>query len=162
MVVARLTEQSNMQQFSTRIEVQRLVATMVSGLSKGFSPRIALIVIAIASSLAASAQPTDSTATSVDPKILDWINQKIPKQYTIAGVTVTGIRHLDTSIVSSISGIEPGDKFNHPGADIFAKAINNLWRQRLFSGVQIYITKIQDDRVWIEINVQERPRLGNF
>jgi outer membrane protein insertion porin family len=148
-----------MQQFSNRIEAQRLLATNVSGLFNGISPKIALIVIAIVSSLAATAQ---NPSTSVDPKIVEWPNQKIPKEYTIAGVTVTGIRHLDTSIVSSISGLQVGDKFKHPGSDIFAKAINNLWRQKLFSGVQIYITKIQDDRVWIEINVVERPRLGNF
>ena len=49
-----------------------------------------------------------------------------------------------------------------PGSDVFAKSIQNLWRQKLFSNVQIFITKVQDDRIWIEISVAERPRLGNF
>lgn len=144
-----------MQQFSTRIVLRRSEAFRVKVLSKA-----ALLITGIILSLAASAQ--DSTATSVDPNILAWREARIPKQYTIAQVNITGIRHLDTAIVSSISGLQPGDKFNHPGTDIFAKAINNLWRQKLFSGVQIYITKIQDDRVTVEINVIERPRLGNF
>ncbi|RYF89275.1 MAG: outer membrane protein assembly factor, partial [Chitinophagaceae bacterium] len=82
--------------------------------------------------------------------------------YKIASVSITGIKHLDTSIVLSISGIQAGDKFNHPGSDIFSKAISNMWRQKLFSGVQIYVTNIQDDNVSIEIAVVERPRLGNF
>ena len=77
-------------------------------------------------------------------------------------VNVTGIHHLDTAIVLSISGLQVGDKVMIPGSDIFAKSIQNLWRQKLFSNVQIYITKVQDDRIWIEINVAERPRLGNF
>lgn len=100
--------------------------------------------------------------TSVDPKLNEWNTAKIPKEYTIASISITGIRHLDTSIVSSISGLAVGDKFMHPGTDIFSKAIANLWRQKLFSNVQILITKIEGDQVSIEINVQERPRLGNF
>lgn len=100
--------------------------------------------------------------TSVDPKLLDWETAKIPKEYTIAEISITGIRYLDTAIVASISGLQVGDKFMHPGNDIFAKAIANLWRQKLFSNVQIFITKIVDDKVSIEISVQERPKLGNF
>lgn len=53
-------------------------------------------------------------------------------------------------------------EFIHPGTDIFAKSIAALWRQRFFSGVQVYVTRVQDDKVWIEIEVVERPRLGNF
>lgn len=100
--------------------------------------------------------------TSVDPKLLEWETAKIPKEYTIAEISITGIRYLDTAIVASISGLQVGDKFMHPGNDIFAKAIANLWRQKLFSNVQIFITKIVDDKVSIEISVQERPKLGNF
>ncbi len=104
----------------------------------------------------------DTTTTSVDPKLLEWENARIPREYTIADVSITGINHLDTAIVLSISGLQVGDKFTHPGSDIFAKAIANMWRQKLFSNVQIYVTSIQDDRVSIEIHVEERPRLGNF
>ncbi|HEX5655342.1 MAG TPA: POTRA domain-containing protein [Chitinophagaceae bacterium] len=100
--------------------------------------------------------------TSVDPKLIEWQNARIPKEYTIGSITITGIRHLDTAIVSSISGIQVGDKFMHPGTDIFSKAISNLWRQKLFSNVQIFVTRIDGDLVGIEISVQERPRLGNF
>ena len=49
-----------------------------------------------------------------------------------------------------------------PGGDLFSKAIGNLWRQRFFSNVQIFITGVNGDRVDLEINVQERPKLGNF
>jgi outer membrane protein insertion porin family len=121
-----------------------------------------LFLITVTSVLGVHAQVDTTKPTSADPLILDWPNAKIPKQYTIADVSITGIKHLDTSIVLSISGIQKGDKFTHPGGDIFSKAIANMWRQKLFSGVQIYITKIQDDNVWVEISVQERPRLGNF
>lgn len=122
----------------------------------------AFLIIVLTSALNANAQDDTTRPTSIDPKILEWQNARIPKEYTIAEIEVTGILHLDTAIVSSISGLQVGEKFTHPGSDIFAKAITNLWKQRLFSDVQIYVTKIQDDRVSIEINVSERPRLGNF
>ena len=123
----------------------------------------AALLLTVSSVVSLYAQETDTTKpTSVDPKLIEWQNSRIPKEYTIAAITITGIHHLDTSIVYSIANINPGDKFMHPGADVFGKSIANLWRQRLFSNVQIYVTRVQDDKVWVEINVQERPRLGNF
>src|SRR5690349_21110399 len=122
----------------------------------------ALMILMFASVFIAQAQDDTTKPTSVDPALLEWETAKIPREYTIAEVSIAGIKHLDTSIVLSISGLQVGDKFMHPGSDIFAKAIANMWRQKLFASVQIYVTKIQDDRVSIEINVEERPRLGNF
>lgn len=121
-------------------------------------------LFAVLSTLTVMAQevPDTSNPTSVDPKLLDWTNARIAKEYTIGGVNITGIRYLDTSIVYSIANLQPGDKFVHPGAEVFGKAIASLWRQKLFANVQIYVTRIEDDKVWIEIAVQERPRLGNY
>lgn len=108
------------------------------------------------------AQEDTTRPTSLDPALLEWRDARIPKEYTIANVVITGVKYLDTSIVASITNILPGDKFMHPGEDIFAKAIANLWRQRFFSNVQIFVTKVEGDKIWIEVSVQERPRLGNF
>lgn len=100
--------------------------------------------------------------TSVDPELLNLENARVPKEYVIAGVAITGIHHLDTSIVLSIAAIQVGDKVTIPGTDVFAKCIQNLWRQKFFSNVQIYFTRLEGERLWIEIAVTERPRLGNF
>lgn len=108
------------------------------------------------------AQEDTTKPTSLDPKLIEWEKAQVPKEYTIADVKITGVKYLDTAIISSITNLLPGDKFIHPGADIFAKAIANLWRQKFFSNVQIYVTRIEGDKVWVEVNVQERPRLGNF
>jgi outer membrane protein insertion porin family len=124
-----------------------------------FLSRITVLLI---TALVSVHQVQAQEPTSVDPKLLEWETARIPKEYTIAEINITGIRYLDTAIVASISGLQVGDKFMHPGNDIFAKAIANLWRQKLFSNVQIFITKIVDDKVSIEISVQERPKLGNF
>lgn len=121
------------------------------------------VMTVVASVFTIQAQVADTTnPTSVDPKLIEWQNSRIPKEYVIAAVNIVGINYLDTSIVYSIANLHAGDKFIHPGTDIFAKSIAALWRQRFFSGVQVYVTRVQDDKVWIEIEVVERPRLGNF
>lgn len=103
-----------------------------------------------------------SKVTSVDPGLLALQNARVPKEYTIRSVKVTGLTTLDTAIVLSISGLQVGDKVTLPGSDVFSKAITNLWRQKFFSNVQIFITAVQDDNIDLELNVQERPKLGTF
>ncbi|MBN8782086.1 MAG: hypothetical protein ABS85_11320 [Sphingobacteriales bacterium SCN 48-20] len=121
-----------------------------------------LIVLAAFSVQKATAQEDTIPTTSVDPRVLEWEDPRQPREYTIAAVDVVGLQHLDSSIVLSISGIQVGDKFTHPGGDLFAKAINNLWRQKLFSDIEIYVTKIEGDKVTIEIHVSERPKVGTI
>ncbi|HEX8316027.1 MAG TPA: POTRA domain-containing protein [Flavisolibacter sp.] len=109
------------------------------------------------------AQVSDtSKVTSVDPDLLNINTARIPKEYTIRAIKVTGINTLDSAIVLSISGLQPGDKVMLPGGEAFSKAINNLWRQRLFANVQVFITATTDNTIDLEIQVQERPRLGSF
>jgi len=121
-----------------------------------------LLMIVIATAITAYAQDDTTKPTSVDPNLFGLTESRVPKEYTVAGVSVTGIHHLDTAIVLSISGIQVGDKVMIPGTDVFAKAIQNLWRQKLFSNVQILISKIEGDKIWIELSVSERPRLGSW
>ena len=108
------------------------------------------------------AQVDTSKVTSVDPSLLEIQNARVPKEYTIRAVKVSGLTTLDTAIVLSISGMNVGDKIMIPGSDVFSKAITNLWRQRFFSNVQIFITATQGDFIDLELVVQERPKLGNF
>src|SRR5688500_16703607 len=124
-----------------------------------------LFTVVVASIISANAQePVDTTKkpTSVDPNLIEWQNATRPKEYTIASIKVTGVFYLDSAIVASISGLQVGDRILHPGGDEFPKAIANLWKQKLFSNVQIYVTKIDGDNIDIEIHVMERPRLGNY
>ncbi len=127
-----------------------------------FFPRIFTLFFFITlSTFSAWAQDTTRPG-SVDPALIELENSRIPKEYTISSVKVVGANFLDTSIVISISGLQAGDKIQLPGGDAFSKAITNLWRQRLFSNVQIFITALRADDIDIEINVLERPKLGDF
>jgi outer membrane protein insertion porin family len=103
-----------------------------------------------------------SQVTSVDPDLLNLNTAKVPREYTIRSITVTGINTLDSGIVQSISGMQAGDKVMLPGGEAFSRAISNLWKQRLFANVQVFISRIEGTNVDVEINVQERPRLASF
>ncbi|MBL7709498.1 MAG: hypothetical protein JNJ86_10525, partial [Chitinophagaceae bacterium] len=77
-----------------------------------FLSRITVLLI---TALVSVHQVQAQEPTSVDPKLLEWETARIPKEYTIAEINITGIRYLDTAIVASISGLQVGDKFMHPG-----------------------------------------------
>src|SRR5277367_5074939 len=48
---------------------------------------------------------------SVDPELVALGNQKNPpREYTIAGIKITGTKYLDESLLTSISGLTVGDK----------------------------------------------------
>ncbi len=107
-------------------------------------------------------QPDTSRPTSVDPDLLAIPQSKTPKDYVLAGITFTGTKAYDQSLLTSISGLNIGDKVVYPGGDNFSHAIQKLWEQKLFANVQIYFTKISGKDIYVEIHVVERPRLGTF
>ncbi len=120
------------------------------------------LLICVFSSATALAQQDTSKPTSVDPALIEIIQSKSPKEYVLAGIVFTGTKAYDQSLLTSISGLNIGDKVVYPGGDNFSHAIQNLWKQNLFANVQIYFTKIDGKDIYVEIHVVERPRLGNF
>jgi outer membrane protein insertion porin family len=60
-----------------------------------------------------------------------------------------------------LSGLQIGQKIRIPSEDI-SKAIGNLWRQKLFEDVKISVKKIEDDKIYFEIFLKEKPRLSSF
>lgn len=109
------------------------------------------------------AQQTDTTKpVSVDPELEAIFTAKAPKEYTIAGITVSGSKTFDSALLVSITGISIGDKVYLPGGDLFSRAIAAIWRQQYFNDAAIYITRVDGRDIYIEINVSERSRLGSY
>ncbi|MFT3982198.1 MAG: POTRA domain-containing protein [Ferruginibacter sp.] len=104
----------------------------------------------------------DTIPVSVDPALQEIYQSKYPKEYTIGGVTVTGAKAFDPNLIISISGLAVGDKVVIPGTDIFGKAIAKLWKQSLVSNVEINITKLEAEKIFLNLNITERPRLLDF
>ena len=122
-----------------------------------------LLLLCVGLTLNLSAQQTDTTKpVSVDPELEAIMNSKVPRDYIIAGITVSGSKTFDSALLVSITGIAVGDKVFLPGGDLFSKAITAIWRQQYFDDASIYITRVDGKDIYIEISVTERSRLGNF
>ena len=89
---------------------------------------------------------------------IDYAN---PKEYVIGPIEVTGTKYLDKSVLKLLSGLTEGDRIMIPG-DQVAKAIENLWKQGLFSDISINAQKVVGDKIFLEFVLQERPRLSSF
>lgn len=127
-----------------------------------------LICTALTFAHAAAAQtdtlPQKDTipAVSVDPELLNILNVKVPRKFVIQDIKVTGAKLFDPAIVISVSGLAVGDEVTLPGGDLFAKAINRLWTQNMFTNINVFITKLEGRNIWIEIVALERPMLSDF
>jgi len=84
-----------------------------------------------------------------------------PKQYELAGITVSGSQYLDQSLLASITGLVIGQKIVLPG-DNLSDALRKIWNQGLFSNAEFLINKIDGDKIYLDLHVTERPRLQNF
>ena len=84
-----------------------------------------------------------------------------PKNFEIGGISVTGANFSEEVAILGVSGLKVGDKIRIPGPEI-PKAMRSLMRLRLFTNVQIVLDKVIGDVVFLEIQLQERPRLSRY
>ncbi len=82
-----------------------------------------------------------------------------PEGFSIKGITVSGIKFLDPNVIISLSNLSLGDTISIPGEDI-TKAIKKLWDQGLFSDVNISATRIEGNDIYLDIYLQELPRIS--
>lgn len=80
------------------------------------------------------------------------------KEYTIAEIKVTGTSNYNEQTVIAFTGLREGDKIYIPG-DRMSNVIKKLWDLGLFSDINFYITKIEDDQAYLELEIQEVPEL---
>lgn len=89
---------------------------------------------------------------------IDYSN---PRDYEIGGITVSGVKYYEPTVIIHLSGLKVGDKITVPGENI-SHAIEKLWKQGLFSDIKIYATQIVGSTIFLDIELKERPRLSKF
>jgi outer membrane protein insertion porin family len=90
----------------------------------------------------------------------DIIDYSDSYDYIIGGVSVSGVRFLDTNALIGISGLRVGQEITVPGEAV-TNAVKKLWQQGLFSDVRINMIKTVFDTVYLDIALQERPRISS-
>lgn len=97
---------------------------------------------------------------TIDPA-LQALDYSSPRTYEIGEISVTGTQNLDHSALKAIAGLQEGQEIMVPSEEI-AEAIKNLWEQKLFTDIAISVKEVRGDLIFLNIAVQERPRLSKF
>ncbi|WP_375434301.1 outer membrane protein assembly factor BamA [uncultured Hymenobacter sp.] len=84
-----------------------------------------------------------------------------PKRYELGGITISGARYLDANTLIGLTGLRVGDPISVPGEEI-GKAIRKVWEQGILGDVSVSITRIESNRIFLDFNLKERPRLSKF
>lgn len=92
---------------------------------------------------------------------LSDIDYSLPREYEIGGITVTGVKYLDPNVLVMISELQVGETIEVPG-DKITNAIRKLWEQGLFEDVSITCTTKIGRKIFLNIDLKERPRISKF
>ena len=125
------------------------------------------IVVGLLLAVSAFAQSDSLTVVSADTvvevvapaPVIEYTMQR--KTYEIADIKVTGADSYEDFVLIGFSGLAVGDKVEIPG-DQITKSLKRFWKQGLFSDVKFKATKIEGDKIWIEIALQQRPRVSDI
>ena len=108
-----------------------------------------------ADNASALSSAADSAVNKADLPKIEYTLQR--KTYEIAGITVSGAESYEDFVLIGFSGLAVGDKIEVPG-DQITKSIRRFWKQGLFSDVKIEATKIEGNKIWLNIALKQRPR----
>ncbi|MGL6022079.1 MAG: BamA/OMP85 family outer membrane protein [Chitinophagaceae bacterium] len=84
-----------------------------------------------------------------------------PQSYIVADIQIIGNHSMEDNFIASIAGFQKGAKIMLP-SDRISKAINSLWKQNMFSDIELSITKVENDSIWVTISIEERPVLSEY
>ena len=80
------------------------------------------------------------------------------ERYILGGLDVTGLESYNEQTVKTYTGLRVGQPITIPGEQI-SEVIKKLWGLELFSAIDFYITNIDGNTVFLELNIIERPTL---
>lgn len=116
-----------------------------------------LIVSAVVffTSLPAFSQVTDSLAS------VSSADYTAPKQYVVGGVTISGLKFLDAQTLINLFGLDEGETVMVPGDEV-TRGIKKLWKQGLFSNINVSIVRFKGDTAYFNIDLVERARVSKI
>jgi outer membrane protein insertion porin family len=81
------------------------------------------------------------------------------KKYILGGIEVVGLQSYNAQTVKTFTGLRIGQPITLPGEEI-GEVISKLWDLELFSDINFFITNIEDEKVFLELEIIERPTLS--
>ena len=83
------------------------------------------------------------------------------KEYILDSISIKGLKNFNNQTVISYSGLKLGQKIFLPGEET-GLIIRKLWKLELFSDINFYATKVDGNKISIEIEIKELPTLSNI
>ena len=81
------------------------------------------------------------------------------KKYILAKVSVVGKISFNEQTVVTFSGLQKGQEITVPGEEI-SGAIKKLGKLGLFDEISFYVNKIENDSIYLDLNIVELPKLN--
>jgi len=81
------------------------------------------------------------------------------KKYILADVAIIGKLSFNSQTVVTFAGLEKGQEVTIPGEEI-SNAIKKLGKLGLFDEISFYVNKIQNDSIYLDLNIEELPKLN--
>ena len=95
--------------------------------------------------------------------VTNFYGQKVKSEdykiYQIEEIKINGLKQFNPQTVKAFIGIDKGDVIEVPGEQT-AEIINKLWDLTYFSDINLYIIPTTDNKVILEIDLQELPKLS--
>lgn len=86
------------------------------------------------------------------------ISYKKGEQYTLGGISITGLQKFSEQTIKVYTGLVDGQKIKLPG-DKLTSAIKKLYGSKQFSKVDVYLSKKDGETVYLLFDVIELPQL---
>ncbi|MFV8440930.1 BamA/OMP85 family outer membrane protein [Flavobacterium sp. LB2P44] len=81
------------------------------------------------------------------------------KKYILADVAIVGDISFNSQTVVTFSGLQKGQQITIPGEEI-SSAIKKLGKLGLFDEISFYVNRIQNDSIYLDLNIVELPKLN--
>ena len=121
------------------------------------------------------AQVVDENAVSVDENTVSTteesnvlsgseipeVNYSHPQEYTISEITTSGKNNYEDYVLIGYSGLKKGEKITIPG-DAISNVVKRFWKQGLFKDVRVEIAAIRGREVWLNIHLDQRPKISQI
>ena len=107
------------------------------------------------------------TKDSIPNKVIDTIpslkdiNFRKVNNYILGGISVKGNQQFSDQSITVFSELVVGQPIKIPG-DKLTSAIKKLWNSKLFSNVDVYVTKIDGKTIYLEFDVKELAKLSTI
>ncbi|MEZ7505225.1 outer membrane protein assembly factor BamA [Flavobacterium sp. Arc2] len=81
-------------------------------------------------------------------------------KYILADVVLTNKISFNDQTVVTFAGLEKGQEITVPGEEI-SSAIKKLGKLGLFDEISFYINRIENDSIYLDLDIKELPKLNN-